>query len=311
MAPLHHSILRVILLAFIALLCPAVEGQTASSLEEVEKLFSNTNAVGNHVCVTTDNWQIAMFSHNKEKVGAVFISETGKNAVHEYSMNAMASRVANLVQMNSPVIQELENKSTQEAIMIDADIMETLADETEHVFSGSPLEGMAYLLQDGYFYIDSIRPNGWLLWKTVKKSGVELLMPMAPTKLSAVEIVGRRRMNEHAAEVLARKLGIGSNTADSITRDAVCKQIDCTEVSYMNTKRNIIGAYQDNRFSIGKRNSVAHMLANRYGGTIIYPSQHSDWPGEEKKDEVVEEVKEKPLTPVEAREAYINLLRGL
>lgn len=304
------SILQAFVLAILVLLCPTVKAQEAATLDELKKQFANTNAVANLVCVVTDNWQIAFFSHNKEKVGAVFISETEKNAEHGYDLNETASRVAELVGMSSPVIQEMENQETRTAIMIDTDIMEALADDAEHVFWGSPLEGMAYLLQDGYFYIDNIRPNGWLHWKTVKKSNVELLMPMAPAKLTAVEITGRQHMSEFAAEVLARKLGLGSNTADETTRNAVRRQINCSAVPYMNTKRNIIGAYHDKRFAIGKRNSVAHMFANRYGGIVIYPSQHSDWPGEE--EEVVEEVKEtKPLTPREAHEAYIEHLRAL
>lgn len=306
----RFSILQALVLVILVLLCPVAKAREAATLDELKKQFANTNAVANLVCVVTDNWQIAFFSHNKEKVGAAFISETEKNAEHGYDLNETASRVAELVGMSSPVIQEMENQETRTAIMIDTDIMEALADEAEHVFWGSPLEGMAYLLQDGYFYIDNIRPNGWLHWKTVKKSNVELLMPMAPTKLTAVEITGRQHMSEFAAEVLARKLGLGSNTADYPTRNAVRRQINCSEVPYMNTKRNIIGAYHDKRFAIGKRNSVAHMFANRYGGTVIYPSQHSDWPGEEK--EVVEEVKEsKPLTPREARDAYIERLRAL
>ena len=256
-----YNILQALALAVLILLCPAVKAQEAATLGELKEQFANTNAVANLVCVVTDNWQIAFLSHNKEKVGAVFISETEKNAENGYDLNETASRVAELVGMSSPVIQEMENQETSTAIMIDTDIMEALADEAEHVFWGSPLEGMAYLLQDGYFYIDNIRPNGWLHWKTVKKSNVELLMPMAPTKLSAVEITGRQQMTEFAAEVLARKLGLGSNTADEPTRNAVRRQINCSEVPYMNTKRNIIGAYQDKRFAIGKRNSVAHMFA--------------------------------------------------
>ena len=305
-----YSILQAFVLAAVIQLCPAVKAQEAATLDELKKQFAHTNAVANLVCVVTDNWQIAFLSHDKKKVGAVFISETGKDAEHGYDLNETASRVAKLVGMSSPMIQEMENQEPHTAIMVDAGVLESLANEAEHIFWGSPLEGMAYLLQDGYFYIDNIRPNGWLHWKTVKKSNVELLMPMAPTRLTAVEITGRQQMTEYAAEVLARKLGFGSNTADETTRNAVRKQINCSEVPYMNTKRNIIGAYNARRFAIGKRNSVAHMFANRYGGTVIYPSQHSDWPGEN--EEVVEEVEEvKPLTPREALDAYIERLRTL
>lgn len=306
----RHSLLRTLVFAASLLLCPTVGAQDAMQLEEIAKQFTITSTGTNHVCVTSDNWQIAFLSHNKEQVSTVLIIETEKDAEHKYNVNETAGRIAELISMTSPVMQQLENAKKTSAIMIDTEIIETLADEANHVFSGTPLEGMAYLLQDGYFYIDSINENGWLHWKTVKKSNVELLMPMTPAKLTALEMVGRQNMSGYASEVLARKLGLGSNTSNSDTREAVRRQINCTEVPYMNTRRNIIGAYNEKRFAIGKRNSVAHLFANRYGGSMAFPSEPSEWPGEEKP--VVEEVKEvKPLTPQEARDAYINFLRSL
>lgn len=285
----------------------------AMSLNEVEQQFSNANTGANHVCVTTDNWQIAFISHNNEQIGAVLLIETKPDAIHKYNLDETANRVATLISMNSPVMQQIENAERASAIMIDTDIMETLANETNHVFSGSPLEGMAYLLQDGYFYIDNIRPDGWLLWKTVKKSQVELLMPMAPAKLTAMEVTGRQNMDSYASEVLARKLGLGSNTASESARNAVRKQIECSEVPYMNTRHNYIGAYHNKRYAIGKRNSVAHLFGNRYGGIILFPSLHSKWPGDNKSPETPPPPPEpaSPITPSEARDAYINHLRSL
>lgn len=308
----RYKVLKTLALAAVLLLCPAVStAQDAMPLNEIAEQFSNTNTGANHVCVSTDNWNIAFLSHNKEQVGAVLIIETEPGATHEHDVSDTASRVAELISMASPVMQQIENAERTSAIMIDTDIMETLADEASHVFCGTPLEGMAYLLQDGYFYIDGIRPDGWLHWKTVKKSQVELLMPMAPAKLTALEMIGRQQMNGFASEVLARKLGLGSNTASEKIRDTVRMQIDCTSVPFMNTKRNIIGAYHNKRYAIGKRNSVAHLLGNRYGSLILFPSMRSRWPGEEDK-QVEEEVKEvKPLTPREARDAYIDYLRSL
>lgn len=304
------NLLKTAAAALALLLFPAAEALGAMPLEQIAEQFSNANTGASHVCVTTDNWQIAFISHNKEQVGAVIIIETEPDAEHEYNLTETASRIAELISLASPVMQQMENSEQASAIMIDTDIMEALADEASHVFSGSPLEGMAYLLQDGYFYIDNIRPNGWLHWKTVKKSQVELLMPMAPAKLTALEMIGRQRMDDYASEVLARKLGLGSNTASEQTRKTVSIQMDCSHVPYMNTKRNFVGAYLNKRYAIGKRNSVSHLLGNRYGSVILFPSLHSKWPGEE--EPVVEEVKEvKPLTPREARDAYIDYLRSL
>ena len=308
--PRLQSLLRLALA--VSLLSATLAGPTAAAwgLSDATQAFSSTNAVGNHVCLVHDNWQIALLSHNKDEIGAVFIIETKKDAAHNLGLNAIAGKLAELIEMTSPVIQEMDGDK-KAGIMIDADIMERLADDAENVFHNSPLEGMAYLLQDGYFYINAIRPNGYLHWKTVKKSGVELLMPMAPAKLTAVEVTGRQQMNEYAAEVLARKLGLGSNTSNPTIREAVRQQINASELVYMNTKSNIIGARANNRFVIGKRTSAAHMLSNRYGGTLLYPAQSSVWPGEKDPEQKEEKKEEKPLTPREAREAYIEYLRSL
>ncbi len=311
--PRLQSLLRLALA--ISLLSAPLAGPTAAAwgLSDARQAFSSTNAVGNHVCLVHDNWQIALISHNKEEIGAVFIIETKEGTAHKLELNAIAGKLAELAEMTSPVIQEIDGEK-KAGIMIDANIMERLADDAENVFHDSPLEGMAYLLQNGYFYINAIRPNGYLHWKTVKKSGVELLMPMAPLKLTALEVTGRQVMNEYASEFLARKLGLGSNTANATRREAMRQQINTTELPYMNTKSNIIGTYHHRRFVIGKRTSVVHMLSNRYGGTLLFPSQSCDWPigKKEKTEEVVETVKDiKPLTPREARDKYLEFLRNL
>lgn len=311
--PRLQSLLRLALA--VSLLSAPLAGPTAAAwgLNDATQAFSSTNAVGNHVCLVHDNWQIALLSHNKDEIGAVFIIETKEDAAHNLRLNAIAGKLAELIEMTSPVIQEMDGDK-KAGIMIDADIMERLADDAENVFHNSPLEGMAYLLQDGYFYINAIRPNGYLHWKTVKKSGVELLMPMAPLKLTALEVTGRQTMDEYATEFLARKLGLGSNTANATRREALRQQINTTELPYMNTKSNIIGSYHQRRFVIGKRTSVVHMLSNRYGGTLLFPSQSCDWPTDknETTEEVVETVKEvKPLTPREARDKYLEFLRNL
>lgn len=311
----RFSALRVLLLAAACLCYPA---GAAWNLADVQKTFSSTNAVENHVCLVLDGWQIAFLSHNKEQIGAIIITEQPDAARHQYGLDETIQRLAGLTGLRAPEKLQLEASRKPASIVIDAELMGTLAGETEHVFSGSPLEGMAQLLHDEYFYIHDIRPNGYLHWKTVKKSGVELLMPMAPLKLSALEVTGRQEMNEFATEVLARKLGLGSNTSNPGQQEGMRSQLNCTRVTYMNSKRNIVGAQQKKRFIIGKRSAVAHMLANRYGGTLLYPSQGCDWP-EEPAEEVVAEPEEAekpakpalPLTPAEAREAYRKYLQGL
>lgn len=301
--------LSITLAVLSAVFCSSALAEDTMGLDAIKKAFRHTNAVGNQVCILHDGWQIAFLSHNKDEVGAVFITEAKDADEHENDLSDTATRVASLISMGSPQIMELEDSDTEAAILIDSDVMDALGEEVENVLDGSPLAGMAYLLADGYFYIHDLRPNGYLHWKTVKKSGVELLMPMAPAKLSAVEITGSQQMNDFAAEVLARKLGFGSNTVHGSGRDNLSMQMRWNEIPYMNSKSNVLLGVLNRRAVIGKRQYVAHMLANRYGGTLVYPSRPSDWPEEEQEEEVAEE--QKPLTPAEAREAYIKYLQGI
>lgn len=298
----------------LALLCPApAAAGDAWNLEQVQREFVNTNAVAGYVCLAHDGWNLALFSHNKNDIGAIFI--TGRDNSHQYNLRETARRFAALVGLQEPLYLEPEEAGQECAIVLDRGAMETLAHDTEQALGASPLAGMAYLLQEGYFYIVDFTPAGYLHWKTVKKSNVELLMPMAPARLQAIEVTGRQRMNEYASEVLARKLGFGSNTAMTGDREALCLQQQLDEVPYMNTRAGVVTARRGRKVVFGKWNAALHMLSNRYGGSLVYPSQTCDWPVKEEPEEEpqpVEEVVEiVPLTPQEARDAYARYLRGL
>ena len=304
--------------AAVVLLCTAAaeDAGTPWNLERAHKEFTHSLENGYNVCLVYDGWNIALLSHNRNDIGAIFF--TDKTGYHQFRLINTARKLARLLGMESPVFQELDEADEECGIILNNDLMEKLAGETERTLGSSPLAGMAYLLQDEYFYIAGIKPDGQLHWKTVKKSNVELLMPMGGNRLQAIEVTGRQRMNEFASEVLARKLGFGSNTASESDRDELCRQHQLDDVPYMNTKAGIITARRGKKVAFGKTNAVLNLLSSRNSGDISYPEQASAWP--EKKVEVVKQpepapVEEKkeipPLTPQEARKAYAEYLRSL
>jgi hypothetical protein len=304
--------------AAVVLLCTAAaeEADTPWNLERAHKEFTHSQANGNLVSLVYDGWNIALLSHNRNDIGAIFF--TDKTGYHQYRLVNTAKKLVRLLGMKSPMFQELEEADEECAIVLNGELSESLAADSDHALASSPLAGMAYLLQDGYFYIAGIKPDGRLHWKTVKKSNVELLMPMSGNRLQAIEVTGRQRMNEFASEVLARKLGFGSNTASESDRDELCRQHQLDDVPYMNTKAGIITARRGKKVAFGKTNAVLNLLSSRNSGDISYPEQASAWP--EKKVEVVKQpepapVEEKkeipPLTPQEARKAYAEYLRSL
>lgn len=317
MVPARIKLLRPLTLAALCLFSPAWAEDTPWGLMDARQKFTSTHAIDNHVCLIHDGWQIAFLSHNRKDIGAIFITEKEPGASHDLSIDELTQKLVDLIHMASPEKISLNSQQSPSAILFDSDIIESLGSEAGNIFHGSPLEGMSYLLREEYFYIHGLLPNGYLHWKTVKKSGVELLMPMAPAKLAAVEIIGRQRMDAFAAEVLARKLGLGSNTASAARRESVCEQLDANSVTYMNIKSNIVGAQHKRRYFMGHRHEVERMLSHDYDTTLHYPEQACDWPAPKPTPQpspTPQEAKPKPvrpLTPEEARKAYIEHIRSL
>ena len=294
------------------------------TLETLQKSFSHTKATPNSVCILHDGWRIAFLSHNGKEVGAAIIMEEKDADDHEYDLDETISRVAELVGMSSPESMNFEEEEPVRALLVDQEVMGGLTEEVDHVFDGSPLAAIAYLIGDEYFCIHSIQPNGFIHWKTIKKSGVELLMPVAPGKLTAVEVTGRQQMNEYAAEVLADKLGLGKNNVPGNTRASLCSQLRCTTIPYMNSKDGVLMARTDRRTVIGKRQAVSQFIANRNEGALSYPSKASEWPEEEQEEDEEEDEDEEEnsgtsskgkqnstLSPENAKEAYIQLIRSI
>lgn len=309
------------LLLFCCFLIPGtVRAEDSVTLESLQKTFSHAKATNNAVCILHDGWRIAFLSHDGKKVGAAIIMEEKGADEHEYDLNDTLSRVAELVGMTSPESMNFEEEEPPSALLVDQDVLSELVEDADHVFDGSPLAAIAYLVEDEYFCIHRIQSNGFIHWKTVKKSGVELLMPVAAGKLSAIEVTGRQQMNEYAAEVLADKLGLGKNNVPGNTRASLCSQFRCSVIPYMNTKDGVVMARTDRRTVIGKRQAVPQFMANRNEGALSYPSKASDWPEEEQVEEEGEEPEddtqqEEPqpttLSPEKAKEAYIQLIRSI
>lgn len=311
MRPLLHT-----LLVAGGLLLPSLTAASEPlTMESASSVFQHTKAEGNSLCILLDGWQIALLSPDGLKIGAATIVEHEDAEAHEYDMQETISRLAELIGMGTPEAIDFENEDYECSLLVDQDVLGELAEEANHAFSGSPLEALAYLLADEYFCLHSIRRNGYIHWKTIKKSGVELLMPMADKKLSAIEITGRQQMNDYAAEVLADKLGLGKNTVPASSRESLCPQLRCIAIPYMNARSGILLARTDRRAIIGRQQTVARMLANRNEGTLSYPDTPSEWPEEDNDEEPAEPEEEKkeeqPLTPETAREAYINYIQKL
>lgn len=316
---------RVWVLAVGMLLAPAVQAEEDWTLNSAKAAFTHTQVAENSVSVLSDGWEITFLADDGLEIGAVIIMAQD-HAAHAYNLSDTVERLAELVNMDEPEVMEFEGRREM-ALLLDRTVIQRLAGETDHVFARSPLAGFAYLLEDGYFYVHDMRNNGYVHWKTARKSGVNLLMPMMGKELQAIEITGYQEMHEYASAVLADKLGLPANTASESIRQAHCGMLHCSSIPYMNIRSGVLLANTEKRSAIGKRALVVQMLHNRHYAEILCPDQASPWPEKKPPQPVAQEPQQeiapkeqetppppaepKPLDPAAAREAYLKYLREL
>lgn len=312
-----RSFVRYVALVAGLLLAPLGQAGEALTLDAVKSRFSHAEIHENSASVLYDGWKICFLSHDGRKIGAALVAESEGTEEHSEDISKIVSRIATLAGMQTPESMEFEGKRPS-ALLVDQAVLGNLASEVDHVFSGSPLAAMAYLLDKEFFVIHDICKDGSLHWKTARKSGVELRMPMGEEKLSAIEVNGKQQMNEFAAGVLANKLGLGMNNVPENQRESLSRQLSCKEVPYMNAKSNILLARASQHTVIGRRAVVAQMLKNRRYGAISFPEEPSSWPVDKKEvliDQPPPPAKQSSqpavLSPEAAREAYIKEILAL
>ncbi len=304
-------------MALAFLLAPLGQAVELQTLEDVRAEFSHAVLYDYSVSVLHDGWQISFLSPNGSRIGAILIRERKGSGEHERNLSELISQLAALTGMRTPESMEFEGEPAS-ALLVDQYVISSLADTLDNVFEKGSLAAMVYLLNNEFFVIDGVGENGYLHWKTAKKSGVELRMPMGESRLSAIEVAGKQQMNEYAAAVLADKLGLGKSTVPERTRTSIARQMSVREVPYMNAREGVLLARSKNRAVIGKRQTVSQIHSGNEYGALAYPDESSEWPKDKapepvlQKEEKPEPVKEEvPLTPAAAREAYINHIRSL
>lgn len=308
---------RQAVMALAFLLAPLGQAVELQTLEDVRAEFSHAVLYDYSVSVLHDGWQISFLSPNGSRIGAILIRERKGSGEHERNLSELISQLATLTRMRTPESMEFEGEPAS-ALLVDQYVISSLADTLDNVFEKGSLAAMVYLLNNEFFVIDGVGENGYLHWKTAKKSGVELRMPMGESRLSAIEVAGKQQMNEYAAAVLADKLGLGKSTVPERTRTSIALQMSVREVPYMNAREGVLLARSKNRAVIGKRQTVSQIHSGNEYGALAYPAESSEWPKDKEpepvlqKEEKPEPVKEEvPLTPAAAREAYINHIRSL
>ena len=317
-----RKLVRKVALVFGILLAAVGQADAAWSIQDIRNRFEHVTVYDGAASVLHDGWVITFLSHDGRRIGAVTLVEHKGARKHENSMDAMIQRISRTLRMTAPESQIFLNDQ-RSALLMDQHVLNDLVGRTNHVFESSALAAMVYLQEEDFFEIQGIRENGTMSWRTVKKSGVGLRMPLAETRLSAIEVTSRQQMDEHSAAVLASKFGLPKHSAGYMDRMSTARRLSLRDVPYMNARQDLLLACGGTRSAFGTRDGVAQMLRNRDYATVPVPKAPSPWP-EDKKPEPLRPSSqpagnspEKPaqntrlISPKAAREGYLYFIKNL
>lgn len=307
------------IISLLLLALSAVGTAFAISAEDVLSTFEGTRKQGDAICLSLEGgWKAVVLIHKGEEVGAFVLA--GEEEA-EGSVSDMATRLADILEVEDPVMQEMEGNEQPVAIVLNEGLISELQEEAKKAIGVSPLQAMAYLLAEEYFYIEKYNAkSATLLWKTTKKSGVDIVTPLLGGRVDAVGVTGSFEMTPFAAAVLADKLGCGKDNADNGTLQALARQMACEQVLCYNPRNRILTARRAGKVALGNQKGVQNLVVRARRVRPAFPEMELSWPDEDFDEEeetgepAQKEGYQKPtraLAPEDARRDYLRYLREL
>jgi hypothetical protein len=319
------KLVRKVALVFGILLAAVGPAESAWNIQDIKDRFEHVTMYDGAVSVLHDGWVITFLSHDGGRIGAAALVEHKGARKHENSMDAMLQRISRTLRMTAPESLFFLNER-KSALLMDRHVVNNLVGLKNNVFESSGLAAMVNLHEGDSFRIQGINENGTVSWRTIKRGSIGLRMPLAETRLSAMEVTGNQQLDEYSGVVLAGKLGLPRSSASREDCLAAARWLSCQYVLYMNSRHNMLLARNGSRCVIGTREGVTQMLRSRDYATVPVPKTPSAWPAEEKPESVhsssqpVGNSPEKPkepaqepqqISPKAAREAYLYFIQKL
>lgn len=117
----------------------------------------------------------------------------------------------------------------------------------------APLYAMGFLLRQAYYRPAELQADGRVLWATGKRRSLDVLVPAVGwDELHAVEVKAGMKIDNFAANVLARKLGYPADTTSDATKAEHCAKMRCDGVYYLLAAKDIAVAVKGQRAFIGE-----------------------------------------------------------
>lgn len=116
-----------------------------------------------------------------------------------------------------------------------------------------PLHAMGFLLRQAYYRPAELQADGRVLWATGKRRSLDVLVPAVGSReIHAVEVKAGMKIDNFAANVLARKLGYPNDTTADGTKAEQAAKLRCDGVFYYLAAKEIAVAVKGNRAFIGE-----------------------------------------------------------
>lgn len=117
----------------------------------------------------------------------------------------------------------------------------------------APLHAMGFLLRQAYYRPAELQADGRVLWATGKRRSLDVLVPAVGSgEIHAVEVKAGMKIDNFAANVLARKLGYPNDTTADGTKAEQAAKLRCDGVFYYLAAKEIAVAVKGNRAFIGE-----------------------------------------------------------
>lgn len=201
-------------------------------LEEYPELKLTENAVP---CTLDKQRVLILFDADKR--AAALVSDCSVGAVR---------KLQTLLQLGDTV----EDETPTCLVVLRADVAEGYK---KRLPENDPLHAMGFLLRQAYYRPTELQADGRVLWATGKRRSLDILVPAVGTaEMHAVEVKAGMKIDNFAANVLARKLGYPADTTSDATKTEQAAKLHCDGVFYFLSAKEIALAVKGNRAFIGE-----------------------------------------------------------
>ena len=269
---------------------------------------------GSALTVQIKGWNVLMVPDAAGKVGGLFLTRAEGIPMKGTAL-AVGQDLVRLMGLESPKRVPLPGSGV-------AFLATDAAAGAKHLSGCTPLQGLVFLLDRGYYRLSGLTDTGEAELSSGKKRSIDLRLPMTAAKIDAAELtVSGINMDTFAANVLADKLGYGADNSTPEEKKALKTELKAKEVHYLQRRRKIALVGIGKRYFFGEAEAISALAAAAPAPALSYPDAAAPRvitkPGApavtpaEPDTPAPSTAPARPLTPAEAVQAYIKHLNEL